>query len=398
MNHEGSSVLGRSTVILLIVAIVAVALNLAFAHSLHFEPLGLLGFGLFCLGYAGVIPMLSRDNRTQSDSVSAKMPAKPLIGPSIIARSGFAPRRSFEPSARPCHALTIDLEDYFHTEVASQGVSFSDWEHQPSRIEPSTHRLLDLLDRNHTQATFFVLGWVARRYPRLVREIHQRGHEIGCHSLDHQLVHRMSPNQFYESTATAKDLIESVIQEPIFGYRAPCFSITPGCEWAFDALAKLGFSYDSSVHPVHHPTYGNPTAPRSSYPVAHSQLMEFPIATWRVAGRNLSVGGGAYLRLLPYQYIQRGLAAWERDMQSPAMLYLHPWEIDPYQPHIPLSFQSTVRQTWGTAMMEDKLQLLLNQFRFAPVRDTHKGVLEGKGYSARQSTFQLAEAVAQVAG
>ena len=146
-------------------------------------------------------------------------------------------------------------------------------------------------------------GW-PRRYPRLIREIHLRGHEIGCHSLDHQLVNRMSPNQFYESTATAKDLIESIIQEPIYGYRAPCFSITPGCEWAFDALAKLGFSYDSSVHPVHHPTYGNPTAPRSAYPVAHGQLMEFPIATWRVAGRNLSVGGGAYLRLLPYQYIQ----------------------------------------------------------------------------------------------
>jgi polysaccharide deacetylase family protein (PEP-CTERM system associated) len=398
MNHEGSSVLGKSTVILVIVAIVAIALNLAFAHSLHFEPLGLLGFGLFCLGYAGAIPSLSRHTRGQAESVSSHLANKPLIGPSIIPRHAVAPRRSFQPSARPCHALTIDLEDYFHTEVASQGVSFSDWEHQPSRIEPSTHRLLDLLDRNHTQATFFVLGWVARRYPRLIREVHQRGHEVGCHSLDHQLVHRMSPNQFYESTATAKDLIESVIQEPIFGYRAPCFSITPGCEWAFDALAKLGFSYDSSVHPVHHPTYGNPTAPRSAYPVAHGQLMEFPIATWRVGGRNLSVGGGAYLRLLPFQYIQRGLAAWEKDMQSPAMLYLHPWEIDPYQPYIPLSFQSTVRQTWGTTMMEDKLQRLLNQFHFAPVRDTHKGVLEGKGYVPLESAFQHTEAVAQVAG
>jgi polysaccharide deacetylase family protein (PEP-CTERM system associated) len=398
MNHEGSSMLGKSTVILVIVAIVAIALNLAFAHSLHFEPLGLLGFGIFCLGYAGIIPLLSRRTRARAEALSSQKASKALLGPSIITRHGFAPRRSFEPNARPRHALTIDLEDYFHTEVASQGVSFSEWEHQPSRIEPSTHRLLELLDRNHTQATFFVLGWVARRYPRLVREIHQRGHEIGCHSLDHQLVHRMSPNQFYESTATAKDLIESVIQEPIFGYRAPCFSITPGCEWAFDALARLGFSYDSSVHPVHHPTYGNPTAPRAAYPVAHGQLMEFPIATWRVAGRNLPVGGGAYLRLLPFQYIQRGLAAWEKDMQSPAMLYLHPWELDPYQPHIPLSFQSTVRQTWGTTMMEDKLQRLMNQFHFAPVRDTHKGVLEGRGYSPRQSTFEMSEAVAQVAG
>jgi len=387
---------GKSTVILVIVAIVAVVLNLTFAHSLHFEPLGLIGFGLFCLGYAGIIPLLSRRNRDAEESVST--PSTHLIGPSIIARQSVPSKRSADHISRPCHALTIDLEDYFHTEVASQGVSFSDWEYQPSRIEPSTHRLLDLLDRNRTQATFFVLGWVARRYPRLVREIHQRGHEIGCHSLDHQLVHRMSPEQFYESTATAKKLIESVIQQPIFGYRAPCFSITPGCEWAFDALAKLGFSYDSSVHPVNHPTYGNPTAPRSAYPVAHGELIEFPIATWRVAGRNLSVGGGAYLRLLPFPYIQRGLSAWEKDMQSPAMLYLHPWELDPYQPHIPLSFQSTIRQTWGTTMMEDKLQRLLNQFRFAPVRDTHKGILEGKGYAPRQSAFQITEAVAQVAG
>lgn len=398
MEHAESSVLGKSTVILVIVALVAIALNFAFAYSLHFEPLGLLGFGLFCIGYAGALPWLSRRTRSQDQSASSKPARKLLVGPSIITRQNLATKPSFDHGARPCHALTVDLEDYFHTEVASQGISFSDWEHRLSRIEPSTHRLLDLLDRNHTQATFFVLGWVARRYPRLVREVHQRGHEIGCHSLNHQLVHRMSPTQFYESTATAKDWIESVIQEPIFGYRAPCFSITPGCEWAFDALAKLGFTYDSSIHPVNHPTYGNPTAPRSAYPVAQGQLMEFPIATWRVAGRNLSVGGGAYLRLLPFQYIQRGLAAWERDMQSPAMVYLHPWEIDPYQPHIPLSFQSTVRQTWGTTMMEDKLQRLLNQFQFAPVRDTHKDVLEGKGFSPRQSTFQLAEAVAQVAG
>ena len=390
--------LGKSTVILVIVAIAAIALNLTFAHSLHFEPLGLLGFGLFCLGYAGIIPLLSRRARTREESASTPSEQMPVAGPSVVARPAPASKPSFEHGSRPCHALTVDLEDYFHTEVASQGVSFSDWENQPSRIEPSTHRLLDLLDGNHTHATFFVLGWVARRYPRLVREIHRRGHEIGCHSLDHQLVHRMSPNQFLASTATAKDLIESAIQEPIFGYRAPCFSITPGCEWAFDTLAKLGFSYDSSVHPVNHPTYGNPTAPRSAYRVANGQLMEFPIATWRVAGRNLSVGGGAYLRLLPLQYIQRGLVAWEKDMQSPAMLYLHPWEIDPYQPHIPLSFQSTVRQTWGTTMMEDKLQRLFTQFHFAPVRDTHKGVLEGKGYPARQSTFQLAQAVTQVAG
>ena len=405
MNHEGSSVLGKSTVILVVVSVVAITLNLVFAHSLHFESLGLLGFGLFCIGYGTIIPSLSRRADAQAAAVSSRPLNRFVKSPSVVVREDQVWKSQLEQSTRPSyaltrprHALTIDLEDYFHTEVASQGVSFAEWEHQPSRIEASTHRLLELLDRNQTLATFFVLGWVAKRYPRLVREIHKGGHEIGCHSLDHQLVSRLSPAKFYETTATAKSLIESIIQEPIFGYRAPCFSITPGCEWAFDSLAKLGFAYDSSVHPVHHPVYGNPTAPRSAYAVAHGSLMEFPIATWKIAGRNLSVGGGAYLRLLPYQYIHRGLTAWEKEMQTPAMLYLHPWEIDPYQPYIPLSFQSTVRQTWGTTMMEEKLQRLLTQFRFAPVREVHKNALEDRGRLLRKSTFQRVEEVEQVAG
>ncbi len=398
MNHDGSSVLCKSTVILVVVSAVAIALNFVFSRSLHFEPLGVFGFGLFCLAYGVILTYLSRHKNTETAAAPSSPSTKPVIDRPSIVRSIFAPQSQFESSIRPCHALTIDLEDYFHTEVASKGIAFTEWEHQPSRIEASTHRLLDLLDRNQTRATFFVLGWVAQRYPRLVREIHQRGHEIGCHSLDHRLVCRMSQSEFYETTAIAKSVIESIIQEPIFGYRAPCFSITPGCEWAFEALAKLGFSYDSSVHPVHHPLYGNPTAPRAAYAVADNRLMEIPIATWKVAGRNLSVGGGAYLRLLPYQYIHRGLATWEKQMQTPAMLYLHPWELDPFQPHISLSFSSTVRQTWGTTLMEDKLQRLLTQFRFAPVRDAHKAVLAGKGRMLRKSTFQHVEEVAQVAG
>ena len=398
MNHDGSSALCKSTVILVVVSVVAITLNLVFAHSLHFESLGLFGFGLFCIAYGTIIPSLSRRGDAHASAVSSPQLNGFVKRPPVVVCEDLTRKSQLEQSARPSHALTIDLEDYFHTEVASQGVSFSEWEHQPSRIEASTHRLLELLDRNQTLATFFVLGWVAKRYPRLIREIHKRGHEIGCHSLDHQLVSRLTPTKFYETTATAKSLIESTIQEPIFGYRAPCFSITPGCEWAFDTLVNLGFTYDSSVHPVHHPVYGNPTAPRSAYSVAHGRLMEFPIATWKIAGRNLPVGGGAYLRLLPYQYIHRGLAAWEKEMQTPAMLYLHPWEIDPYQPYIPLSFQSTVRQTWGTTMMEEKLQRLLAQFRFAPVREVHKNALEDKGHLLRKSAFQRVEEVEQVAG
>jgi polysaccharide deacetylase family protein (PEP-CTERM system associated) len=358
----------------------------------------LLCFGIFCMAYGTIIPWITRSRERKRAVALAKQPEPEKSRPTIVREGHWHELEIAGPRIRPSHALTIDLEDYFHTEVASQGISFADWERQPSRIEASTHRLLELLDASQTRGTCFVLGWVAKRFTRLVHEIHQRGHELGCHSLDHRLVCRMTPSEFYETTQSAKGLIESIIQEPILGYRAPCFSITPGCEWAFEVLADLGFTYDSSVHPVHHPLYGNPTAPRAAYAVAHGQLMEFPIATWKVAGRNLSVGGGAYLRLLPYQYVHRGLTAWEKEMQSPAMLYLHPWEIDPYQPYIPLSFQSTIRQTWGTATMEDKLQNLLNQFQFAPVREVHKGLLEGSRHQPVKVVYQHAETVEQVAG
>lgn len=399
MDQNVSNPLGKSAVILIVVSVVAAVLNLVFGHALHIEPIGLLSFGLFCIGYGTMITSLSRSRELKATALLVgRPPASPQSGPMIVRDGGSQAFELPELSVRPCHALTIDLEDYFHTEVASQGISFADWEKQPSRIEASTQRLLELLERSQTHGTFFVLGWVAKRYPRLIREIHQRGHEVGCHSLDHRLVCRMKPAEFHETTQQAKDLLEAIIHEPVLGYRAPCFSITPGCEWAFDSLAKLGFAYDSSVHPVHHPLYGNPTAPRTAYSVAHGRIMEFPIATWKVAGRNLSVGGGAYLRLLPYQYIHRGLAAWEKEMKTPAMLYLHPWEIDPYQPYIPLSFQSKIRQTWGTTTMETKLQHLLGEFNFAPVREVHQNLLEGKGHQPIMSSFQRAEAVQQVAG
>ncbi len=401
MNQDASSVLGKSAVVVVVVSVVAGALDLVFAQLLHVEPLGLVSFGLFCLAYGMVITFLARQAATKQ---AAAVPvtnerAAEQARPMMVPEEAIHKFQASEPSTRPCHALTIDLEDYFHTEVASQGVAFTEWENQPTRIEASTHRLLDLLDQTQTHATFFVLGWVAKRYRRLIQEIHQRGHEVGCHSLDHQLVCRMSPQEFYTSTQTAKQLIESILHEPILGYRAPCFSITPGCEWAFDALARLGFAYDSSVHPVHHPLYGNPTAPRGAYAVANGGLMEFPIATWRLAGRNFPVGGGAYLRLLPYQYIHRGLTAWEQEMQSPAMVYLHPWEIDPYQPYIPLSLKSTIRQTWGTSTMEDKLRRLLGQFRFASVREVHKKLLGGKGLMIpSRPSYRHVQEVEQVAG
>jgi polysaccharide deacetylase family protein (PEP-CTERM system associated) len=380
------------TITIAVVAAVAIAASLLFGQTLHWEPFGLFFFGLFCTGYAAILSLQSRKRRTAALAQAATT-ARPRI---VREADGLATHGQRAQSFR--HALTIDLEDYFHTEVAAQGVAASEWEHLPSRIEASTHQLLDLLEEKKTQATFFVLGWVARRYPGLVQEIQRRGHEIGCHSLNHRLVCRMTPKEFYENTRIARDLIESITGEPVLGYRAPCFSITPGTEWAFDVLAGLGFTYDSSVHPVHHPLYGNPTAPRGAYRVASGRLTEFPIATWRIAGRNFPIGGGAYLRLLPYQYVRQGLRAWETQMQAPAMLYLHPWEIDPYQPYLPLSIPSKIRQTWGTATMESKLRDLLENFRFAPVRDVHISWLTTTPHAPGRPSFQRTPAAEQVAG
>lgn len=405
MAPDTSSLFGKPFVIVAVIAATAAVLNVAFGHILHHGFAGLLIFGLFCVGYGTLLSIRSHRDEDHkmipaTPSRAGSEPGRPIIVSDEKRAQRFDPAQTVagRSPSRPRHALTIDLEDYFHTEVAAQGISSADWDRQPPRIEASTHRLLDVLDDNHTRATFFVLGWVAQHYPHLVREIHDRGHELGCHSLDHRLVCRMRPGEFFDTTQLAKDLIESIIDEPIFGFRAPCFSITPGHEWAFEALAQLGFTYDSSVHPVHHPTYGNPSAPRAAYAVAHGRLVEFPIATWRLAGRNMSVGGGAYLRLLPYQYIYRGLQAWERDMGTPAMIYLHPWEIDPYQPPIPLSFRSKVRQTWGTATMEDKLKRLLQQFSFAPVREVHEQLFIDMAYQPARADFSRAAAVEQAAG
>lgn len=276
------------------------------------------------------------------------------------------------PSKQPApaqlvNALTIDLEDYFHTEVASRAVTYQDWERMPSRIESSVQRLLDLLEENNTRATVFVLGWVARKYPALIREVSQRGHEIGCHSYRHRRVNRLTPAIFMEDTRIAKQAIEDATGMVVEGYRAPSFSITPGTEWAFKVLEEAGFSYDSSVHPVWHASYANSQAPRFPYYVGGTGLLEIPISTWRICGFNLPVGGGAYLRLLPYAYIQSGLASVNRREWRPVTVYFHPWEIDYLQPAIHAGWVSHVRQIWGTRTMEAKLRRLLSNLYFAPV-------------------------------
>jgi polysaccharide deacetylase family protein (PEP-CTERM system associated) len=346
--------------------IAAVAFNLWLLKS--GTPGGILtgiSFAAVCLSMSWLLSSGRRDQES---------PKRTESGPNIVGTIATAPRKQAS-LKQPLNAFTIDLEDYFHTEVSSRAVKYSEWDKMPSRVENSVHGLLDLLDETNTRATVFVLGWVAQKYPGLIQEVARRGHEIGCHSFRHRMVNKLTPATFLEDTRIAKEAIEDVTGAIVEGYRAPSFSFTPGTEWAFKILEQLDFSYDSSVYPVWHALYANARAPRFPYYLEGTRVLEIPIATWRIGGVNLPVGGGAYLRLLPFRYIRYGLSTVNRKEWQPVTLYVHPWEIDYLQPAIHNGWTSRVRQTWGTRTMEAKLRLLLSTSKFAPINQAYAQTL-----------------------
>jgi polysaccharide deacetylase family protein (PEP-CTERM system associated) len=328
------------------------------------DPRGALAgmsFAAVCLGFSFFLPLMR--NRTPV-LVTSRTPRRPVT-------SASADGTDRAPAAQIVNAFSIDLEDYFHTEVSSRDVDFEQWDRMPSRVECSVHKMLDLLDEQHVRATVFVLGWVAERYPHLIREVAERGHEIACHSYRHKRVDQLTPGLFREDTRKAKQAIEDATGRRVEGYRAPSFSIVPGTEWAYEVLEELEFLYDSSVHPVWHATYSNARAPRFPYFAAGTGVLEIPISTWRAGGVNLPVGGGAYLRLLPYWYVQHGLHVVNCRERQPVTLYVHPWEIDYLQPAIQSGWASHARQLWGTRTMESKLRALLANMPFAPIAEVY---------------------------
>lgn len=269
------------------------------------------------------------------------------------------------------NALSVDVEECFH--AAEVGASPDSWDSLPSRVEPQTRRVLELLDRHSAKATFFVLGWVARRHPRLVREIVAAGHELGCHSYAHQLVYRLTPAEFAQDTRTAIDAISEAAGHTPRSYRAPSYSITTQSFWALEILAANGFTHDSSIYPIAHDRYGMPefgTCPRMISTPA-GMLLEVPIATVRIFGNNLPVGGGGYLRLLPYQYTAAGIRRLNTRERQAACIYFHPWELDPAQPRLASGLIARARTYSGLGTMEAKLRALLSEFRFAPLTTVH---------------------------
>ena len=297
------------------------------------------------------------------------------------------------------NALTIDIEDYFQVHALSNVIKYEDWDRFECRIERNTDRILKILNsvRQKVQGTFFVLGWIAERYPDLVRRIQKEGHEIACHGYAHQLIYTQSKDEFRQDIKRAKAILEDITGSEVIGYRAPSYSITNKSKWAFETLAEEGFKYDSSVFPIRHDFYGMPNAPRfpfvislngtnnfeylvlnyelnifqNSKLITHNSkfLIEFPISTVKLFGQNLPISGGGYFRLFPYPVIKKGLKSINEREGKPFIFYIHPWEIDPEQPRINgLSSRSKFRHYVNLDKTESKFSKLLKDFQFSPIQ------------------------------
>jgi polysaccharide deacetylase family protein (PEP-CTERM system associated) len=298
--------------------------------------------------------------------------------------------------------LTIDLEDYFQVHAFSTVVRYEDWDKFECRIQRNTNRLLEILSSAPSpqyapKATFFVLGWIAERYPGLIQRIQREGHEIACHGYAHRLVYTQSREEFGEDVRRTKSILEDVTGKEVIGYRAPSYSITNKSQWAFEVLVEEGFKYDSSIFPIRHDFYGMPDAPRfpfvvslngnnnvkfsmlnvelntlqnSQFKTQNSQfIIEFPLSTIRLFGQNIPISGGGYFRLFPYSLIRKGLKSINQGENKPIIFYMHPWELDFEQPRIKeVGFKSRFRHYVNLNKTELKLRRLLSDFQFSPIR------------------------------
>jgi polysaccharide deacetylase family protein (PEP-CTERM system associated) len=267
------------------------------------------------------------------------------------------------------NALTVDLEDYFHVSAYAGKVRLEEWDSYPSRVAANTDRLLGLLAEHNCLATFFVLGWVAEKKPEVVARVAAAGHEIACHSLLHRRIFHLTPQEFREDTRRAKAVIEDATGKQVVGYRAPSFSMVKKSLWALEILAEEGFQYDSSIFPVEHPSYGIPDAPRAPHWIdtASGRILEFPMPTLSIGSMRSPIGGGAYLRLLPYSYTRWSIRHLNEHENLPVCVYVHPWELDPAQPRMGGSLSARARHYFGLRGTQAKLRKLVRDLEFCPL-------------------------------
>ncbi len=267
------------------------------------------------------------------------------------------------------NALSVDVEDWFQVGAFENVIERGEWGRLTHRVERNGDAVLALFDRAGVKATFFTLGWVAERYPALMRRIVDAGHEIASHGWDHQRVFTFEPEEFRADLRRSRTAIENAAGHKLTGYRAPSFSIDARTPWAHQILAEEGYDYSSSVAPIAHDHYGWPEAPRFAFsPVAGHDFIELPVTTAKFRGRALAAGGGGFFRLLPYRFSHWAISQVNRDEKRPAIFYFHPWEIDPDQPRVANApIKSRLRHYSRLSAMEDKLEKLLRDFQWGRV-------------------------------
>ena len=274
-----------------------------------------------------------------------------------------SPEDTIAVNERIANALTIDVEDYFQVSALAPYIERNRWDTIECRIERNMDRILALLDRRNAKATFFTLGWIAERYPALVRRIVEGGHELASHGYGHQRATDLSEAEFFSDVHSAKQILEQLSGVAVHGYRAPSFSIGSANLWAFDVLRRAGYTYSSSIYPIRHDHYGMPDAPRFSHRI--HDLLEVPASTFRLFDRNWPASGGGYFRLLPYELSRWMLRRINQQDRQSALFYFHPWEIDPGQPRIAgLGAKTRFRHYVNLNRMEAKLERLLTDFQW----------------------------------
>ena len=262
------------------------------------------------------------------------------------------------------NALTIDVEDYFQVSAFSNIINKKNWDEKECRIEKNIDNIISILDLKKIKATFFTLGWIAERYPSMIKKILMEGHELASHGYAHEKVSEISRSDFYQDVTRAKGILEDIGGKQINGYRAPSFSIAEKNFWAMEILSETGHFYSSSIYPVKHDHYGSPNAPRFPYKV-FSELLEVPPTTVKLFGRNFPASGGGYFRLLPYFVSKKMLDRVNKVENKPVVFYFHPWEIDSHQPKISnLSIKTRFRHYKNIEKMEEKIKKLVEDFHW----------------------------------
>jgi polysaccharide deacetylase family protein (PEP-CTERM system associated) len=270
------------------------------------------------------------------------------------------------------NALTFDIEDYYQVEAFKDFITFEEWSRYPSRVVENTRKITAILDEQNVKATFFILGWIAERFPDMVKQLADNGHEIATHGYSHQMVYTQTKAAFEEDLVKSIEVLENISGKKIIGYRAPTYSIIEESFWAFDILIRHNLLYDSSIFPIMHDRYGVPDGERFPHRIERGNgqsIIEFPLSTLRFWKWNFPIAGGGYLRLFPYWFLKKSLQ-WINKQEKSSIIYLHPWELDPEQPRIPnIPSITRFRHYINLRSTATKLRNLIRDFEFVPIRD-----------------------------